>query len=138
VISENELQRERVESRASILAVAAWSLSTCALFNLPGPDAVFRLTPVIVGTLTTLPALLLLLLEPERRQAADRSLLLLGAVVLASLGISYVGSAEPWRVAFAYLVPSAFMMTASLLLALPSASRRIEIALRDISTSAGT
>jgi hypothetical protein len=80
----------------------------------------------------------MLFLEPGRRGSTERSLLLLGAVVLASLGISYVGTAAPWRVAFAYLVPSAFMTSASVLLALPSASRRLQVALRALTASPGT
>jgi heme A synthase len=135
VISEYESELDRVETKAAILAAAAWSLSSCALFDFGAPDGVFRLAPVIVGILTTLPAMLLVFLEPGRRQAAERSLLLFGAVVLGSLGISYVGSAEPWRVAFAYLVPSALMTSAAVLLALPWATRRIETALRDVSPS---
>ena len=135
---QKETQGEWSETKATMLAAVAWSLSTCALFESPGVDRVFRLAPVIAGILTALPAMLLTFLEPYRQRSAKHSLVLLGAVVLGALGISYVGSAEPWRLAFAYLVPSAMMAAGSLSIALPSARHRIAIALREMSASPGT
>ena len=123
-----ELSRaERADVVATILAGAAWSLSSCALFG--AADA--RLGAPLVGTLATVPSLIHIFLEGERKASMDRMLLSSGAVLLACLGMSYLGAAEPWRLAFGYLFPAALMAAAVVALSSVRWSWRIVVSRRE-------
>ena len=127
-----ELSRaERADVVATILAGAAWSLSSCALFGAADAGVVFRLGAPLVGTLATIPSLIHIFLEGERKASMDRMLLSGGAVLLACLGISYLGAAEPWRLAFGYLFPAALMAAAVVALSSVRWSWRIVVSRRE-------
>jgi hypothetical protein len=93
----------------------AWSLCSLALAGDAG--RLFRVGGVVIGLLTTFPALLLSFLEPRTLRTAQAVLLLAGGIAMASVDLSYIGWAEPWRVAFGYLMPAGLTATAAIIVA---------------------
>ncbi|SRR6266566_2543214 len=101
----HENRNERSDILATILAATAWSLGALPLLDPRPGHMLFRVAGTTVGAVTVFPALLLMYLEPVRRRAVSRFLFGLGAALFGSLGLSYAASAEPWQVAFGYLLP---------------------------------
>jgi len=108
-------QSSGIDIEVSLLVCVAFVLSSCALFAPSRADQPFRMAAPITQFLTGLPALIAVFAE-EKRGTFERILLSVGAVVLGSVGTAYVGTAEPWRVAFGYLAPSALMTWAAFVL----------------------
>ncbi len=101
---------ERDDILAAILAAVACSLGALPLLNPVPGELLFRVAGVIVGAVTIFPALQLMFVEPVRSRAGSRFIFGIGAAVLASLGLAHTGVAEPWQVAFGYLLPSAGLL----------------------------
>jgi hypothetical protein len=115
---------EQGDVLTAILAATAWSLAALPLLDPVPGKALFRVSGVLVGAVTIFPALLLMFLEPGRGLAGSRFLFGLGAALLASLGLAHAGAAEPWQVAFGYLLPAAGLV-AILLQAVPGLDSRL-------------
>ena len=103
--------REDRETFSTVLAGAAWSLTAVPLVNPIAGEMLFRVAAASIGAVTIFPALLLVYLESDRGVAASRFLLGAGTAVLASLGLAYTGTVEPWQVAFGYLLPAAALLS---------------------------
>ena len=71
----------------------------------------------MIGPLTTFPALLLSFLEHRAQRTAQAVLLLAGGTAMASVGLSYIGWAEPWQIAFGYLMPAGLTAAAAIIVA---------------------
>ncbi len=71
----------------------------------------------MIGLLTTFPALLLSFLEHRAQRTAQAVLLLAGGTAMASVGLSYIGWAEPWQIAFGYLMPAGLTVAAAIIVA---------------------
>ena len=115
-----QVDRERMETDgaqvpAAMLGAIAWSLCSLALAGESG--WLFRVGGVVIGLLTTFPALLLGFLEPRAQRTAQAVLLLAGGTAMASLGLSYIGWAEPWQIAFGYLMPAGLTAAAAIIVA---------------------
>jgi hypothetical protein len=122
------MQREGSDASdifSATVAAAAWSLSALPL-SAPEAGTLFRVAGILAGALTVFPALLLMFLEPKRG-SADARLLLLGAVVLASIGLAHIGWAQPWQVAFGYLLPAALLIASAAALAVAGFSVQIAV-----------
>ena len=109
------IEADRAHVQAAILGAVAWALSSLALAAQSGH--LFRLGGVVIGLFTTLPAMLFSFLEPQATAGPRARLFLAGSAAMASVGLSYIGWAEPWQVAFGYLMPAGFMVAAAILAA---------------------
>ena len=114
-----------MDIHATLLAAFGWSLSAVSLVD-PRPGGIFfRVAGVVVGMVTVFPALLMTFLDQNEGTVRVCVLLTLGAVLLASLGMAHAGSAEPWQIAFGYLVPSASLAAAVAVHLLPAVGFRL-------------
>src|SRR5256885_8716 len=98
------MEADGAQVPAAMLGAIAWSLCSLALVGESG--WLFRVGGVVIGLLTTFPALLLDFLEPRTQRVAQAVLLLAGGAAMASVGLSYIGWAEPRQIAVGDLMPA--------------------------------
>src|SRR2546428_13843642 len=89
------METDGAQVPAAMMGAIAWSLCSLALAGESGP--LFRVGGVVIGLLTTFPALLLSFLEHRAQRTAQAGLLLAGGTALASVGLWYIGGAGAWQ-----------------------------------------
>src|SRR3989475_7211022 len=98
------METDGAQVPAAMMGAIAWSLCSLALAGESGP--LFRVGGVVIGLLTTFPALLLSFLEHRAQRTAQAVLLLAGGTAMASVGPSFICWAGPWPIPFGDLVPA--------------------------------
>src|SRR2546427_11523537 len=87
------METDGAQVPAAMMGAIAWSLCSLALAGESG--WLFRVGGVVIGLLTTFPALLLGFLEPRTQRVAQAVLLLAGGTAMGSGGPSYIGWGGP-------------------------------------------